>query len=327
MLSAPSPEMTSLLKSVLINTDNGSIKWEKLEQFISIASNAEQAMSGNFQALKKAQDRSDIAKLYSGKKQETNVTFDVTIQIFDFLISENGKFLFDPLIDEIVETIEALGISALSLSSLLTSGLIPPPNEKPSREKVELFFKLMGTILERADARTPVQTPKKDLKNIVPYTFDRVQNQGSGQGSGQGGVEGEINPNTGIIDNIDINTNNNNAINNNNNNNNNNNQDNNIGRTITNVLEQSATRLNVLRTIISFFNNLFKLPQDRIVQLQPIINRSSVLVRAVVSKLLERGARRVVRRVVSPTSVTATLPTLGRLVDLILPIIAPRKTK
>ena len=74
MLSAPSEEMTGLLKSVLINSDNGSIKWEKLEQFISIAGNADAAMTGDFQALKKAQDRSDIIKLYSKKQVQQKDT-------------------------------------------------------------------------------------------------------------------------------------------------------------------------------------------------------------------------------------------------------------
>ena len=127
MLSAPSAEMTSLLKSVLINSEDGSIKWEKLEQFISIAANADAAVSGDFQALKKAQDRSDLVKLYSGKQQQANVTLDVTVQIIDFLVSENGRFLFDPLINEIVETIEALGLTAATIASIATSGLLPPP--------------------------------------------------------------------------------------------------------------------------------------------------------------------------------------------------------
>ena len=125
MLSAPSAEMSGLLKSVLINQGDGSIRWEKLEQFISIASNADAAISGDFQALKKAQERSDLAKLYAGQQKQANVTLNVTLQIFDFLISENGRFLFDPLVNEIVETIEALGLTAMAITSIATSGLIP----------------------------------------------------------------------------------------------------------------------------------------------------------------------------------------------------------
>ena len=289
MLSAPSEEMTGLLKSVLINSDNGSIKWEKLEQFISIAGNADAAMTGDFQALKKAQDRSDIIKLYSKKQVQQNMTYDVTIQIFDFLISENGKFLFDPLINEIVETIEALGLSAQAISSILTSGLIPAPTEKPDRKKVELFFKLMTTILNRADGSTgssssTLQTDSDESKkeNIIE----------DGEIFSSGDIEN--NRNTGLIPTFQ-----------------NNNQQ----------------RMNVLRIAFNFINNLLQLPQERFVQIQPIINRSSVLIRAVISKLAERSVRRVVRSVINPKSVSESFPTITRIADFIFPLINSQKQK
>jgi len=48
---------------------------------------------------------------------------------------------------------------------------------------------------------------------------------------------------------------------------------------------------------------------------QPLLAKSQVLVRGVVSRLVERGAVRVVRTVLSPT-VTASLPFVGRAFDL-----------
>ena len=295
MLSAPSEEMTGLLKSVLINPDNGSIKWEKLEQFISIAGNADAAMTGDFQALKQAQDRSDIIKIYSQKQTQANMTVDVTLQIFDFLISENGKFLFDPLINEIVETIEALGLSALSISSLMTSGLIPAPTEKPDRKKVELFLKLMTTVLNNVDVSTSSnsgtllsnENRNINTKELGTSIIDLNMNENKVK-------DKDNNQNTGII---------------------------------TTFQDNDRRRINVLRTAFNFINNLLQLPQERLIQMQPIINRSSVLIRAVLSKLVERGARRVVRSVISPKSVSATLPTITRIVDFVLPLIGPRRQK
>ena len=295
MLSAPSEEMTGLLKSVLINPDNGSIKWEKLEQFISIAGNADAAMTGDFQALKQAQDRSDIIKIYSQKQTQANMTVDVTLQIFDFLISENGKFLFDPLINEIVETIEALGLSALSISSLMTSGLIPAPTEKPDRKKVELFLKLMTTVLNNVDVSTSSnsgtllsnENRNINTKELGTSIIDLNMNENKDK-------DKDNNQNTGII---------------------------------TTFQDNDRRRINVLRIAFNFINNLLQLPQERLIQMQPIINRSSVLIRAVLSKLVERGARRVVRSVISPKSVSATLPTITRIVDFVLPLIGPRRQK
>ena len=275
MLSAPSVEMTSLLKSVLLNPEDGSIKWEKLEQFISIASNADAAVSGDFQALKKAQDRSDLVKLYSGKQQQANITLDVTVQIIDFLVSENGRFLFDPLINEIVETIEALGLTAATVASIATSGLLPPPTEKPKKEKVQLFFKLLGTILDRTDGSDPVK--KEESGSMTPYTFDKDRSEEGDSEDAEYGLSDVLR-----------------AGNN------------------------GSRRLGVLRSAFSFLANILQLPSGRIDQLQPLVNRSSLLIRAVVSKLLERGASRVVRSVVSPSNVGATLPVLGRVVDFVL---------
>ena len=51
ILTNPSPEMTKLLQSLIVTSD-GRIRWDKLEQFISISANADAAVQGNFQALK-----------------------------------------------------------------------------------------------------------------------------------------------------------------------------------------------------------------------------------------------------------------------------------
>lgn len=292
MLSAPSAEMSGLLKSVLINQGDGSIRWEKLEQFISIASNADAAISGDFQALKKAQERSDLAKLYAGQQKQANVTLNVTLQIFDFLISENGRFLFDPLVNEIVETIEALGLTAMAITSIATSGLIPPPNEKPDKKKVELFFKLLSTILDRVDGHERnSKTKSKSSGSIRPYTFDKVSSSHIGSDTGD---SVSIDSGQSILDG--------------------------------DYEESNDRRRNVLRTASAFISNLLQVPTGSLAVLQPLVNRSSVLIRAVVSKLLERGTRRVVRSVVTPANVGASLPVLGRVIDFVLkPILSKRK--
>ena len=104
-------ELTQLLSDVIVSP-SGKIRWDKLEQFISISSNADRALEGNFAALKDAQDRSDLIKTYSGTQAKSNFTFEATMQILDFLLSENGKFLREPLVNEIVDTLDALGLTA-----------------------------------------------------------------------------------------------------------------------------------------------------------------------------------------------------------------------
>lgn len=102
ILEDPSQEMIDLLKAVLLYP-NGGIQWDKLEQFISIASSAESAINGNFKAMKKGQDRSDIIKAWTGTQVRGNVTLDVALNILDFLLSDSGQFLRDPLVNDIAD--------------------------------------------------------------------------------------------------------------------------------------------------------------------------------------------------------------------------------
>jgi len=168
ILENPEPEMQALLKSVMVSPQ-GRIRWDKVEQFVSIASNADAAMAGNFSALKTAQARTDLVKTYasgvankpstlagggsssSGSNQEdsnslTEITVEVATTVLDFLLSAKGAFLREPLVDEIVETLDSIGLSAASLASYLSNGLVPRPDARPDRERVDQVLKLMSLV-------------------------------------------------------------------------------------------------------------------------------------------------------------------------------------
>ena len=65
ILNNPNDELTRLLSTIIITPDK-KIRWDRLEKFLSIASSADDALAGNFEALKDAQERSDLIKAYSG---------------------------------------------------------------------------------------------------------------------------------------------------------------------------------------------------------------------------------------------------------------------
>lgn len=88
ILTSPSPELTALLQDIIV-TPSGNIRWDKLEQFISISSNADRALEGNFAALKVAQDRSDILKTYTGSQTKSNFTLEVSLQVIkNYIVSQ-----------------------------------------------------------------------------------------------------------------------------------------------------------------------------------------------------------------------------------------------
>ena len=152
VLDNPSIEMQALLRSVMV-TPAGRIRWDKLEQFISISSNADAAMGGDFSALKAAQSRSDLIKTYSGSMERVDLSLDVALQILSFLLSESGRFLREPLLDEVVETIDALGLTAASLAAYLSNGLVPRPQTPPNRETIERFLGLLRKLADASAAR------------------------------------------------------------------------------------------------------------------------------------------------------------------------------
>ncbi len=57
-------EMNRLLTSVMINRTTGRIRWDKLEQFVFISDNADQALAGDFKALQVSTLDDRAASLY-----------------------------------------------------------------------------------------------------------------------------------------------------------------------------------------------------------------------------------------------------------------------
>lgn len=170
VLTAQSPEMTRLLRSVLIDPA-GRIRWSKLEQFLSIASNADSAINGNFAALKRAQSRSDFLKSFTDSQEDSNFNADTVIQILNFLDSENGLFIREPLVNEIVDGLDNLGLTVATLASILTNDIIPAPSEKPDREKVQQLVRLLQIFWEIAQSSL-----QKQLAASMPANATSVIN-------------------------------------------------------------------------------------------------------------------------------------------------------
>mmetsp|Transcript_11005 Transcript_11005/g.18461 ORF Transcript_11005/g.18461 Transcript_11005/m.18461 type:complete len:797 (-) Transcript_11005:203-2593(-) len=157
ILAEPSAEMNQLLKDVLLTKEN-QINWKQLEQFFSISSKAEAAMGGDFEALRSAQNKADVARIYTGtsrrrdtgeieeEEEDEPVSLELASQILDYLLSDRGAYLREPLIADVVDILDSLGLTAQSTLSLLSNRLIPAPTEKPNREKVVQFLNLVTNL-------------------------------------------------------------------------------------------------------------------------------------------------------------------------------------
>eukprot|EP00600_Ochromonadales_sp_CCMP1393_P014949 CAMPEP_0175017884 /NCGR_PEP_ID=MMETSP0005-20121125/12664_1 /TAXON_ID=420556 /ORGANISM="Ochromonas sp., Strain CCMP1393" /LENGTH=466 /DNA_ID=CAMNT_0016275385 /DNA_START=334 /DNA_END=1734 /DNA_ORIENTATION=+ len=143
ILAEPSAEMNQLLKDVLLTKEN-QINWKQLEQFFSISSKAEAAMGGDFEALRSAQNKADVARIYTGTSRRRD-----TGEIEEEEEDESpigGAYLREPLIADVVDILDSLGLTAQSTLSLLSNRLIPAPTEKPNREKVVQFLNLVTNL-------------------------------------------------------------------------------------------------------------------------------------------------------------------------------------
>ena len=78
---------------------------------------------------------------------------EATVQIVDYLLSENGRFLREPLLNEIVETVDSLGITAASFISILSNRIIPSPAEVPDRERIRQFLQIVDIVTSTAEDR------------------------------------------------------------------------------------------------------------------------------------------------------------------------------
>ena len=85
---------------------------------------------------------------YAGTQVDSNYTADAVITIMDFLLSDNGKFLREPLINEIVDSLDNLGLTTATIISIMSYNILPLPTEKPDRDKMEQLIKLITIFID-----------------------------------------------------------------------------------------------------------------------------------------------------------------------------------
>ena len=313
--AASREEMNRLLSSIMVDQKTQRIRWNKLEQFVSISSYADKAAGGDFAALKKAQNRADLIKTYSrqdsegspsrpsdharpvvnsggyatkgdktaaddngkdkgegegeGEGEEEGVRFsqELVLNILDFLLSPSGRFIRDPLVNEAADTVDALGLTAVSVLSLLSNGLVPKPREPPDQERVMQAINLMGSLAETRVKESPHDGSAGGGNQAGDSFFDRV-------------VLGELSG----------------------------------GAEASNVVIRNVRLLrDALVTLRSW---IVSPPDDQSrQQVEQILTRSAPLVRRVIGKLVSRNVKRATQQIITPSSVEAALPTLLNVVD------------
>ncbi|CAN0007023.1 unnamed protein product, partial [Laminaria digitata] len=155
ILNENKPEMVLLMKATLI-TPEGSIAWRRLEQLVTISGAAKVATTRQeFEELKAAQAKSDIREKFAGGLGEVDpeVNLDLTISVLSFLLSDNALFLREPLINELLDTMDEFNAASYNFASAATRGLLPKSKEESTQTKLDAVWGVVQQVVESNAAK------------------------------------------------------------------------------------------------------------------------------------------------------------------------------
>ena len=73
----------------------------------------------------------------------------------------------EPLVIDIVDTLDSVGLTVASIGSALTNGLIPKPDTLPDRERIEQLLNLLKLLTDRILSETSTTTINNNNNNII----------------------------------------------------------------------------------------------------------------------------------------------------------------
>lgn len=154
ILADDSPVFRTALRDVLIDSKTNRLRWNRLSTLLSTRSSYDEDTglnpSGEVAVARKEQNSS-----LDGMSNRA------LSRVIDFALSERGSFLRDALINEIVDTTDAVQLALQNRFAQATRGFIPPPMDTVDYERVENAINLA-----------------KVLRARVPELLDQTQNTG-----------------------------------------------------------------------------------------------------------------------------------------------------
>lgn len=133
ILTDDSPVFRTALKDVLIDRSTGRLRWNRLSTLLSTTSN------DNLQGQKE----NDSGSL-------KGVSDEALKRVMEFAMSERGEFLRNALVQEVIDTADAVQLAVLRRISEATRGIIPPPEENVDLKRVEQAIELAKMVRLRA---------------------------------------------------------------------------------------------------------------------------------------------------------------------------------
>lgn len=90
--------------------------------------------------------------------------------ILSFVLSDRGTFLREPLINELLITMEDVSVASRGVVSALTNGFVPKPREVPDEQRLRTVWKLFTNFvkeLSEADDTNDLQMLRRFPRRVL----------------------------------------------------------------------------------------------------------------------------------------------------------------
>lgn len=136
ILTDDSPVFRQALEDVLIDRENGRLRWNRLNSLLKTRSSSVQDENGQ----KALTEQGDTL---------SGVSDRALTRVLDFILSERGAFLRQALFFELTDTADAMQLALLKRISDATRGAIPPPRDSVDLDRVESAISLAQALRNR----------------------------------------------------------------------------------------------------------------------------------------------------------------------------------
>eukprot|EP00190_Bangiopsis_sp_CCMP1999_P007598 CAMPEP_0198726334 /NCGR_PEP_ID=MMETSP1475-20131203/3415_1 /TAXON_ID= ORGANISM="Unidentified sp., Strain CCMP1999" /NCGR_SAMPLE_ID=MMETSP1475 /ASSEMBLY_ACC=CAM_ASM_001111 /LENGTH=735 /DNA_ID=CAMNT_0044488241 /DNA_START=152 /DNA_END=2356 /DNA_ORIENTATION=- len=144
ILTDTDPELRKRLREVLIDPNTGRLRWNRLRNIIREGEGRPGEHHGTH--------------LYGEPSSPSDDS--IVEKMVEYLMSEEGAFLRDALVEDVVDTVDSAQLAVLDNLSNLTRGILPKPLDQPNRELLGNVGTLLNAIageLRRTNRRSPTR--------------------------------------------------------------------------------------------------------------------------------------------------------------------------
>lgn len=157
-LEDESPELRAALAEVLIDQTTQRLRWKRLNSLLEAS----------------AEDPEKWFQSQSSRNEGFRLSESAVKRIVNFVLSGKAEFLREVLINELVETVDALQLDAAARVSRASRGFLPPPIESANEKQLEIAHQVFDALQKLSSQRLiPKFAERPKLSKPAPVDIER----------------------------------------------------------------------------------------------------------------------------------------------------------